>query len=303
MSYVSYKMKDKLSVHMSSNDYETIYLCAFQINTSCKIPFLQYLLVNNHQGLGLDLFHLPYLRQSEEEIVLGLKQYLSNVCMSSHDDIPFVGFYEYNHQLYVFFDISHIEFPPANTLALIDEIVNTRKVGNVPVHPTATDFFVQNTSMLYLYDKQTNVYETPVVAFVGKSTRSKLEFTHMFGESPKDRTAMLGPYFYFTSYQHARLEGGVVRFALFVGKTKIIENMPNDPPDDSLTKQMRFKDPSVDQVKEKLLLRITDYDGKWAKEYDSIYLGNIELDDGTYMNHAPLLVLKDYHQQCPLSIV
>ena len=303
MSYVSYKMKDKLSVHMSSNDYETIYLCAFQINTSCKIPFLQYLLVNNHQGLGLDLFHLPYLRQSEEEIVLGLKQYLSNVCMSSHDDIPFVGFYEYNHQLYVFFDISHIEFPPANTLALIDEIVNTRKVGNVPVHPTATDFFVQNTSMLYLYDKQTNVYETPVVAFVGKSTRSKLEFTHMFGESPKDRTAMLGPYFYFTSYQHARLEGGVVRFALFVGKTKIIENMPNDPPDDSLTKQMRLKDSTLDQAKEKLLMRVTDYDGKWAKEYDSIYLGNIELDDGTYMNHAPLLVLKDYHQQCPLSIV
>lgn len=303
MSYVSYKMKDNLSLHLSSNDcdYENIYLCAFQINTTCNIPFLQYLLVNNN--LGLDLFHLPYLRQSEEEIVLGLKQYLSNVCMSSQVDIPFAGFYEHNHQLYVFFDISHIEVPQMHTLALIDEIVNTNKVCNAPIHPNVTDFFVQNSCMLYLYDKQNNAYETPVVAFVGKSTRSKLEFTHMFGESPKDRTAMLGPYFYFTSYQHARLEGGVVRFALFVGKTKIIENMPNDPPDDSLTKQMRLKDSTLDQAKETLLMRVTDYDGKWAKEYDSVYLGNIELDDGTYMKHAPLLVVKDYHQQCPLSIV
>ena len=48
-------------------------------------------------------------------------------------------------------------------------------------------------------------------------------------------------------------------------------------------------------------MRITDYDGKWAEEYDSCYLGHIELDNGEYLKGTPILAVKEYNQQIPLS--
>ena len=47
-------------------------------------------------------------------------------------------------------------------------------------------------------------------------------------------------------------------------------------------------------------MRITDYDGKWADNYDSVYLGNLELDDGTFLNRQSIVV-REYQQQIPLS--
>ena len=35
--------------------------------------------------------------------------------------------------------------------------------------------------------------------------------------------------------------------------------------------------------------------------YDSVYLGNIELDDGSFLEDTPIIVLKEYNQQVPLT--
>ena len=48
-------------------------------------------------------------------------------------------------------------------------------------------------------------------------------------------------------------------------------------------------------------MRITDYDGKWTEDYDSVYLGKVELDDGNFIKETPLIVVKNYNQQYPLS--
>ena len=77
--------------------------------------------------------------------------------------------------------------------------------------------------------------------------------------------------------------------------------MPRDAQDNSLTKQMRLKDETIDRNREILTMRITDYDGRWGKEYNSIYLGKVELDDGSFLEDAPILAVKEYHQQVPLS--
>jgi hypothetical protein len=89
-----------------------------------------------------------------------------------------------------------------------------------------------------------------------------------------------------------------VRFAVFTGKTKYIENNSNDPTDESEIKQKLL---SIQPNTEHLTIRITDYDGKWANNYDSVYLGHVELDDGTCFIHNNVLVLKNYNQQVPLS--
>jgi hypothetical protein len=93
----------------------------------------------------------------------------------------------------------------------------------------------------------------------------------------------------------------IVRFALFTGKVKYIENNVNDPNDKSETKQKKLEDDdSNDKNIERLTMRITDHDGNWAYNYDSIYLGNIELDDGSIYKNS-MTVVKEYEQQIPLS--
>jgi hypothetical protein len=49
-------------------------------------------------------------------------------------------------------------------------------------------------------------------------------------------------------------------------------------------------------------MRITDYDGKWAENYDGLILGkNVELDNGELLDEYTIVV-KEYEQQQPLSI-
>jgi hypothetical protein len=48
-------------------------------------------------------------------------------------------------------------------------------------------------------------------------------------------------------------------------------------------------------------MRISDHQGKWAETFDSCYLGSIALDNGEYLKNTPLLVVKEYNQQIPLS--
>ena len=52
---------------------------------------------------------------------------------------------------------------------------------------------------------------------------------------------------------------------------------------------------------EYLTARISDYDGKWSELFDSVYLGLIELDNETIIKDTPLIVIKNYEQQAPLS--
>jgi hypothetical protein len=50
-----------------------------------------------------------------------------------------------------------------------------------------------------------------------------------------------------------------------------------------------------------MTLRISDHDGLWKQNYDSVYLGKMELDNGEYLRDAPLYVVKDYYNHAPLS--
>jgi hypothetical protein len=132
----------------------------------------------------------------------------------------------------------------------------------------------------------------------------------------------MGPYFYFTDYKNAiqgiypnssildstikwnnldypvkhnnNKKSGIVRFAIFTGITKYIENHPNDPIDKSDVKNERLNNITLNESFERLTMRISDYDGNWSDEYDSCYLGNIELDNGERIPYSPLYVLKNY---------
>ena len=163
--------------------------------------------------------------------------------------------------------------------------------------------------MCFLVDDKDLIYELPVVCFM-TSPEKKLNYNYMFGQIKEDKNQILGPYYYFKDYYNAFEEAGslikdntkmgLVRFAIFTGNIKYIENYPDDPVDESEIKKQRLQDPNLDQNIERLTMRISDHDGKWAEKYDSIYLGNVELDDGSYLNKQ-LIAVKEYEQELPLS--
>ncbi len=341
--YYNYCVKNILSKDIETinetDNYENIVLCVYSINTSGRTPFLQYLLINN----GCNLLTMPklsvYSLLNKENIIPYSKVYLSGILQSNEfeefsEKILFDGYHEYNKNMYLFFDItncsinidetymsSHIRF------AIIDEIINHKNICNIKIDNNTSMFFIKNESLIYLYDKDNKPYEIPVIGFVGKSTEQKVNFTMIFGESAKDKSAIVGPYFYFTSFHRAIRDagwsqnyksecqngvvisdkygkykkGGIIRFALFMGNTKYVENAPNDSIDESEIKKYRLTDNELDRKKEIMTLRISDYDGIWAKKYDSIYLGKLELDDGSVLDNTPMLVLREYLQQVPLS--
>lgn len=323
--YYNYGVKHALTKdidHIQTTDnYISINVCVYSINTDAKTPFLQYLLVNN----GYDLLTLPKLPMyrlfNREDIIPYSKVYLSGILQVKQfeefsNDILFDGFYEYNDDLYLFFDLTKCKLYIDETylsnhvrFGLIDEIVNYRSICEMQIDNTTSSFFTKTEPIAYLYDEHNNPYEIPVVGFVGKQTESKMKFTEMFGEIAKDKTAILGPYFYFTNYQNSikqtytenTCKGGIVRFALFMGHTKHVENAPNDPIDESEIKQHRLKDLTLNRQKECLTLRISDHDGLWANTYDSVYVVNLELDDGSVLDDTPMIVLKEYVNQVPLS--
>ena len=78
-------------------------------------------------------------------------------------------------------------------------------------------------------------------------------------------------------------------------------SQPTKEVDESEIKKHRLQDKNLDSKREILTLRISDYDGIWTKNYNSVYLGKLELDDGTFLHDTPIIALKDYQQQEPLS--
>jgi len=339
----NYGVKNVLSKNIETilpfDKYLNIVLCVYFINNQGKIPFLQYLLVNvDSEALTLPILPI-YTLFNKHSLISYSEVYLSGILQTDNfeefsKNISFDGFYEYTDNLYLFFDITHCKITIDETykscrvrFGLIDEIVNHKHICNIQIDCSISSFFLKNQAIIYLYDKQNKPFEIPSVGFVGKSTEQKEYFIMMFGESAKNKSAIVGPYFYFTNFNNAirqggwhddynlpttydlvttdtngkHKKGGIIRFALFVGKTKCIENALNTPNDDSEIKKQRILDNTLDRKMELLTLRISDHDGIWSETYDSVYLGKLELDDGSFLHDTPMFVLKDYQQQLPLS--
>jgi hypothetical protein len=245
------------------------------------------------------------------------------------------GFYVSGDVIKIFYDLTecsvHInDIFESNTMwfGLLDEIINYQRLLNFSIDETITSFFKNNMEFCFLFDKNNVCYEVPTVYYTGRNSSMTLNFTQMFGVSPNNKNSILGPYYYFTDFQNAVKEGcwtidnkpgkkygkvitdnedgrykngGIVRFAIFLGKMKKIENFQRDANDMSATKCERLNDFSLNQNMEILTMRISDHDGKWAENYDSASIENIELDNGAHLENTPIIAVKSYDQQIPLS--
>jgi hypothetical protein len=321
---INHLLNDNIDIILESNSYNKIYLCCYEVNNKKSVlsPFLQYYLINDllNENLTFPDLNLLNINLDTDNLLEYAKGYLFmlfNNNYSLNDNLEYNGAMYYKDDIYLFFDLSkckiQIDFLFKSSkiwLCLLDEIVNQQNVCNVQISNKVTNFFVNNSDLVFLYDNEDNMYETPSVCYVGKNW-NKLNFTHIFGISKSDNKSILGPYYYFTNFNNATEQCdysekydkmGIIRFAVFTGVMKIITNLESNCNDESYTKKEMLNDPEFDNKYQALTSRISDHDGKWTEKYDSAYLGySIELDDGTKLKENCLTVVKNYEQQLPLT--
>jgi hypothetical protein len=307
---------------LESNTFNQIKIVAYEVKNDGVYPFLQFLLIKDDflPNLTLPFIPLNYDNTNTEHIINMAKILFIGLNLTENYDsftknIVFDGFYENDGEMFLFVDITKnnvnlydIYSDTPVRFALVDEILNQKHVCNINIDKSVTSFFISNCDLYTLTNDKNEEYEVPLCGYIGKQG-NMLNFTYIFGVTKENKSAILGPYFYFTNFENAtkqeinnkKLKRGIVRFAIFTKKIKYIENFPNDSIDESETKKIKLEDNLVDNNYERLTMRITDYDGKWAENYDSCYLGHIELDNGEYLKNTPLLVIKEYNQQVPLS--
>lgn len=313
----------------------TIYICAFYVNQSGKFPFLQFVMNKYSKHLFGDVLMFPCFSYMGKNNILGeCESKLDEVVSLYKDDnnYIYVGHVCNGGDIYMFYDITHFEFQTLELyrddkmwLVLLDEIMNYKRTCNFEIHDRVSNFFINNFDFCTLYDKDELAIESPIVCYSGIHG-SKLKFTAIFGVGKDETDGIVGPYYYFTTYEKAIKSGGwsknycqefrndkkitedvngkynsggIVRFAVFLGTKKIVMNYPKDDTDESLYKNEKLKDETMPL--ERQTTRITDYDGKWTNLYDSIYIGKLETDDGRILTDAPYWVVKEYEQQTSLS--
>lgn len=333
-------MEKEIDYYLNNVCINKINICAFEINNDHKYPFLKYLLYKNPQDNVLDIpvVQLDYKLVNSENVIILSQIYLFNVLnLKNYDEyistLQHKGFYITNNEIYIFYDLTKCNVVINDVykinkfwFGIMDEILNIGHICNFRISNDTCQFFIENNIFCFLKNKDDMVYELPVVAYTG-THYNMVQYTHTFGVSKSYQNEIMGPYYYFTDYANAikqggwssngkpefkygklltesengkYIKGGIVRFALFMDKIKIIQNHQNDKIDESEIKKKILVD-NLDSNRERLTMRITDYDGNWSTNYDSVYVGNIELDDGTKIPNTPIIVLKEYQQQVSLS--
>lgn len=327
--FYNYKVVSGLDMnideYLQTVNLDKIHICPYEISNKGKTPFLKYIFVKYEYEHELRFPNIKLQNIDKTENIINMvKIYLYNLfSMSSFDllieTIIVNGFYMYDDEVYLFIDISkcdlvnnHIYKITDYQFVIMDEIVNHKTSLNMNICEKNADFFIENYLFTQLYNEKKEPYEIPVICYI-KCPHNKLNYTYNIGAQPADKNAILGPYYYFTDYKNVindefnlytdliTHDYGIVRFAVFTGTVKYIENFHNDPCDESDIKKERINDIRLSREIEQLTIRISDHDGKWTEHFDSAYIGNIELDNGEYMKNTPILVVKNNNQQIPLS--
>jgi len=317
--------------HSDSDEKKLVNLCIYQVVQGNYSPFLTFLLQKNiTQDVTTVSFPSMPLTNSmifENDCFLdNTIEYIQLLLMTkfidvNEEDIIVNGLCEHESNTYVFIDITKCKIDIYDVYAknhlwfcLIDEIVNSGHICNIKINSRVSDFFIENKDFMFLHNTEKDEkYEIPMVAYVGKEV-SKLNFTYIFGVAKAGNQSIMGPYYYFTNYKNAVSQGatiindngqykkgGIIRFAIFLGNLSLKLNNVEDDVDMSETKMERLTDNKLSQLYEQLTNRISDHNGSWNEEYDSVYLPNIILDNGEHLKESVTYVLKNYNQQHSLS--
>jgi hypothetical protein len=290
-----------------------LHICVYQINTSCELPFIEYLMKNVYNKESKkQQFEFPSIKYapSKRTALDQVKTYVSTVLFKDNEVIKHRGHLKTNNGIYFFFHKYFIKLKFPHKLSISDdlwwtvtsEIVNFKKVLYVDVDKRATDLFLRNPAIMRLYDCNNRLIETPVICYYGDQYQ-KITYLAFFGLLKAPLKSSFGPFYVGTNflssmkyacYTHDNkpfelydgvalttgkygkyVEGGVLRSVLFVGKMNVF--LKSGIPDNSqISQEVSKKDESV-----RKLLALRDSNGNWTENYDTAYSGLyfVSIDD------------------------
>lgn len=212
---------------------------------------------------------------------------------------------------------------------LATEIINYKYVLNFKVADIATTFLINNYKLCLLYDAKVQSYDMPDVGYFGDYYKVIVAAITL-GINRRSIYASCGPYYYFSNYkgamrnaifsfrfgkpkltEHSKTylnsvderghnkKGGIVKFALFLQKTKMLLGREFDANDDSaITLNMAKNSEFIAKS-----LKLRDNSAKWIENYNSVRVGSyyIKLTDAPGYYTDPTVTLKEYNQQVPLE--
>lgn len=287
---------DELKQTITINNNNIIHLCIYTIEIKSVNPFLLYLLYKHDN----DLLTFPYFIYNGGDVKqISVEKIKSILDCAFH----FKGFLKDGENIFMFYELERcyepclLEKKDSWWFSLIYEICYLKKVNNFIIDNVVSNLFFKNKYLTLLYDDNSISHEVPVPLYNG-SNKEKLNYLVAFGTSKSISTNYLESEFYnYYSYENACRfglwtkdfkpndpltdnkfgrfnQGGIVRYASFLGQTKIIN-------EDDLEKN------------------INDI-SKWTLNFDSFFIGNVKLEDEQY-HLGYKYSLKNNNQIYPLS--
>jgi hypothetical protein len=335
-NYIHYV--DTLNKDIPNKKYKNIRVCVYKVITDEMYPFIMFLLYKYENNI-LNFIKIEDFHNTNQDIITDILSKFRNIFSELPDvSIEYKGYIENNEDneekdLMVILkyntsikqQLQQVTYDSKWWWLLSSEIVNYKKVLNFDIDSFSTKFLLENNKLMFLYDDEGNIYETPEVGYYGNYYK-KIASVASLGLSRQSIYSSFGPYYYFSTYTHAMrnaiwnpsykpmkvldeyitigergryTKGGIVKFALFVGKTKMLMGRSFDKPDEShISQELALKNDFIKQM-----AKLRDTDGRWTEEYNSIRIGShsIKLKDNPIIYTDPMIALKEYEQQVPLE--
>jgi hypothetical protein len=207
------------------NNKTKISICTYQINTSCKLPFIEYLMTMSDEKESKIVFEFPKFEYTEtrrkdvvkqaEEVVLKILKKCNN-CNSEEEEeedevIKFRGIFKPKHSgssgIYLFFQKYFKKSKHPCQLSKRDrvwwivasEIANFKRVMYMKIDPPIHNLFIKNPEMMHLYDRQGRLLETPTVCYFGDEFQ-KIKYLAFFGLLKAPVKSSFGPFYVATNF-------------------------------------------------------------------------------------------------------
>jgi hypothetical protein len=310
---------EKVSTNMKIKDED---ICIYSIKNIHDKPFLVYVLHNHTNEL-----HWLSVKNYKDKTVGALhhtlkKEFNKNIILKGKNSN------KESHQLWfelVDDDIvlEHMKRSQKYIQCLVSEIVNQKKYLNINISNNIIHFLLYHPDFIFLFNEENKKYEIPEIGYYGNYYK-KIALVAAIGLKRQSPFASVGSYYYFAGYGRAMryavktpnprpmringklittdesgtyTKGGIVRFALFLGKSTCLLSRKNDKDDTSvLSKNLKES--------KKYQINGRDGDGKWTQNYDSIHLGKRKYNSKTNPEGVmlyPQTTIKSFEQQLQLS--
>ena len=209
------------------SDVIEIQICTYQINTSCKLPFLEYLMTLSNEKDGKRVFEFPKFNyvlskrksaeKQAEEHVLKMLMHIHNEDATADDAnghvVKFRGIFKPKHNsgsktsFYFFFQkyFKKLKHPPQLLKSdrvwwvVSSEIANFKKVMYIDVDPAINELFIKNPEIMHLYDCKGRILETPTICYFGDEFQ-KIKYLAFFGLLKAPVKSSFGPFYVATNF-------------------------------------------------------------------------------------------------------